>query len=139
MKTTEEILISRQDGDLLMSLLQDAVPGSAAHQDAADALEALLGEARFVETLPGGRVGLGSVIRYAEQPGAKLRTVCLVPPTDANVTQGRVSVLSPIGRALLGRKAGASVRVALPAGREVVLEIVEVSAADSDQPQLARA
>lgn len=139
MKTTEEILITRQDGDLLMSLLQDAVPGSPAHQDAADALEALLGEARFVETLPAGRVGMGTIIRYTDQGGAKPRTVCLVPPADANVTQGRVSVLSPIGRALLGRKAGASVRVALPAGREVVLEILEVSEADTDQPQLARA
>lgn len=138
MKTMEEILITRRDGDLLVSLLQEAVPGSAAHQEAADALEAMLGEAHFVDTLPEGRIGMGSIVRYTDRAGAKVHTVCLVPPVDADAGQGRVSVLSPIGRALLGRRAGASVCVPLPGGREVVLEVIEVTQTEDDRSQLVR-
>ena len=43
-------------------------------------------------------------------------TYALVHPVEANASEGRISVVSPLGRALLGARPGASVRVHAPAG-----------------------
>jgi regulator of nucleoside diphosphate kinase len=51
-----------------------------------------------------------------------------VHPAQADAGQGRISVLSPVGRALLGSRAGHEVEVALPSGetrRMVIVGIAE--------------
>jgi transcription elongation GreA/GreB family factor len=51
--------------------------------------------------------------------------VILVHPIDADASVGRVSVLSPIGLALLGRTPESLVDVALPGGRFLTARILE--------------
>ena len=43
-------------------------------------------------------------------------TYTLVSPHEANLKEGKISIKSPIGQALLGKKAGESVEVRVPAG-----------------------
>ena len=43
-------------------------------------------------------------------------TVTIVYPADANPSEGRISVLSPVGAALLGESEGAEVELPLPHG-----------------------
>lgn len=74
--------------------------------------------------VPNDRVGLGS--RVVVREGSVSETYELVIPDTMDFDGGQISVASPMGRALLDRKAGDKVTVRLPSGSRT-LEIVEVS------------
>ena len=57
-------------------------------------------------TLPPGAIRLGSEIEFVEERTRQLRRVKLVLPVDADIAEGRISILTPIGAALYGLKAG---------------------------------
>jgi transcription elongation factor GreA len=58
--------------------------------------------------------GVGSTVRCRDSDGEHLYT--LVLPVDAAPLEGRISVASPVGRALLGRAGGEEIDVATPGG-----------------------
>jgi transcription elongation GreA/GreB family factor len=70
-----------------------------------------------------GVVEAGSRVCVRDDEGE--RELVLVEPADADARSGRVSVDSPLGRALLGHAAGDRVVVRAPAGTRMV-SIVEV-------------
>lgn len=87
-------------------------------------LARLLEEAEVVRAPSvAGVIGLGSRVTFRDEEGIDAFT--LVGPVEATFKVGRISVESPVGRALLGRRAGESVEVDTPAGRRR-LEILKV-------------
>lgn len=78
--------------------------------------------------LPNEHARLHSTVTYEELPGRLRRRVTLVNPRDADASAGRISVLSPVGRALLGQAKGSTVDVALPLGRWLSVRVIEVTA-----------
>lgn len=68
-----------------------------------------------VDRIPSDRAGFGSTLKVTEGNGDKL-TFQLVMPEDADATKGLISTTSPIGRALLNKEAGDTVRVVTPGG-----------------------
>jgi transcription elongation factor GreA len=68
-----------------------------------------------VDRIPADRAGFGSTLHVVESTGERL-VFQLVMPEDADAAKGLVSTTSPIGRALLNREAGDSVKVATPGG-----------------------
>lgn len=72
------------------------------------------------------RAAMGSVVSYEELASRTRRAVTLVPPGRANAAAGLVSVLSPVGRALLGRRAGEEVNAQLPDGRTLELKVASI-------------
>ena len=77
-------------------------------------LERLLSTARVVPPSVGGTIRLGSKVEI-EEDGEK-EAFRLVDPHEANWSEGRISIISPVGKALMGHKAGEVVGVTLPAG-----------------------
>jgi transcription elongation factor GreB len=73
---------------------------------------------------PSGRAYFGAWVEIEDATGDE-RSYRLVGPDEADAAAGRISVEAPLGRALLGRKAGESVRVRTPAGA-VTVEILSV-------------
>lgn len=72
-----------------------------------------------------GLVKLGSKVKVRNQDGEEeLYTV--VGSVEADPSEKKISNESPVGRALLGKKAGASVKVMTPAG-EIKIKIIEVN------------
>jgi transcription elongation factor GreA len=65
-----------------------------------------------------GTVTIGSRVT-ARDEGGRLHVFVLVSPLEAGAVRGHVSTASPVGAALLGRRAGDDVRVTVPAGRRV--------------------
>jgi regulator of nucleoside diphosphate kinase len=112
MATPQDLLISTADAESLRLLVENRRYGGS-EADALDALSDLLDEARLLphERLPADRIGMNSRVTYVQEPGGARRTVVLVHPSEADLAAGRISVLSPVGRALLGRTAGAVVEV----------------------------
>ena len=73
-----------------------------------------------------GKVRLGSVITVLEEGFDDEETYYLVGQAEADPTKGRISHVSPLGKALLGRVAGDRVSVAAPAG-EIRFKIIDVN------------
>ena len=121
MAYVHDLVISNRDGEALARL--------AAGRER-EALADLMLDARFVAdaALPEDRIGLGSRVTYAEDGGSALRSITLVAPADADAAAGRISVLSPIGLALIGRRRGALTDAHLPNGRRLRLRVLETAA-----------
>ena len=66
--------------------------------------------------LPRDRVGLGSTVVVLDSRKDEEVTYKLVTSEEADVAKGRISTTSPIGRALLGKQVGDSVKVQIPDG-----------------------
>jgi transcription elongation factor GreA len=90
-------------------------------------IEATLRVATVIEA-PGeavDRVTLGSSVTVEDETGAQM-TFVVVGSAEADPAAGRISNVSPVGRALIGRSAGDDVAVAAPRG-EVHYRIVELA------------
>lgn len=63
-----------------------------------------------------GVVSLGSKVEIVDDETGEVDTFEIVGTTEADVEAGKISNESPVGNALLGRKAGDNVKVSAPAG-----------------------
>ena len=59
--------------------------------------------------LPPGVVRLGAEVDFVDEKSCQLRTVKLVLPAEANISLGRISILTPMGAALYGLSTGQSI------------------------------
>lgn len=90
----------------------------------------LLSELDRAEIVPDARmrtdiVRMGSTLTYSTDAGES-RTVTLVYPREADIAEGRVSILTPIGAALIGLSPGQSIEWQARDGRVHVLTVTRV-------------
>lgn len=109
-----------------------------------NAVEQLLELLSGATMLPAGAgmedcVSLGATVTYGKSDGSQTHTVTILSPEDiARATAQHagptpVSVLAPVGLALIGRKVNSMVEVCLPYGNERV-RILEIHAPNSQMP-----
>lgn len=90
-------------------------------------LEMELERARVVDPreAPPNLVTMNSVVTYKNSSSGELRTVRLVYPRDADVNQDKISVVAPLGTALLGLREGQEIEWLMPGGhRKIAIEKV---------------
>ncbi|MDF2233189.1 nucleoside diphosphate kinase regulator [Albimonas sp. CAU 1670] len=108
----------------------DALAHGAAARDPelADQLHAEIDRARVVAAarMPADVVGIGNRVRYRDETTGREQTVSLVWPEESDITAGRVSVMTPIGVALLGLKQGARFDWRRRDGERRTLCVIEV-------------
>jgi transcription elongation factor GreA len=81
-------------------------------------LEARLRAARLVEPQPGnGRVDVGERVRLHDLDSGERLELELVGPLEADPAEGRISVVSPLGKAVVGLRRGQVAGVDAPLGR----------------------
>ena len=68
-----------------------------------------------VDRIPADRAGFGSTVHVVENNGDKL-VFQLVMPEDADAAKGLISTTSPIGRAILNKEPGDTIKVVTPGG-----------------------
>lgn len=80
-------------------------------------IEIILNDAEVVEhaDLPAGVIGFGATVTLLDSDGIE-ETWTLVGPQEANARLGRISNVSPVGAALLGKRVGETVVVSAPGG-----------------------
>ena len=66
-------------------------------------------ELHEAETLPETAITIGSQVDFVDEKTSQLRSVELVMPASANIAEGRISILTPMGAALYGLTAGQSI------------------------------
>jgi transcription elongation factor GreA len=83
-----------------------------------------------VDRIPRDRVGLGSRVCLLDLDSDREVTFELVIPEMADLERGLVSLASPIGRGLMGRKRGDDVSIAVPSGKKryEILELTTIHA-----------
>ena len=123
------ITLSRTDHERLSRLAQSVVDRNP---DVADQLLAELDRARVVSdsALAAGIVRMGSTLRFTTDAGED-RTVTLVYPGEADIAAGKISVLTPIGAALIGLSAKQSIDWTALDGRVHRLNVESVGPAGS--------
>ena len=78
-------------------------------------------------TMPADAVRLGSGISFLDERAGQVRSVHLVLPVDANIAEGRISILTPVGAALYGLRAGDAIDWPDIDGNERRITIVRVT------------
>ncbi len=78
-----------------------------------------------VTKLSGDKIKFGATVTLIDEDTEEEKTYQIVGDAEADVKEGRVSISSPISRALIGKEVGDSVEVAAPGGARSY-EIAEV-------------
>lgn len=127
-----KITISKTDFDRLTNL---ATAVAVRLPDAADELLTELDRARVVSDgwMRGDVVQMDTVVQYRTDAD-DTRTITLVFPGDTDISEGKISVLTPIGTALLGLSAGQSMNWIARDGREHKLTVISVGQDPSGWP-----
>jgi regulator of nucleoside diphosphate kinase len=107
------IIITQFDYDRLQKLLAKKSP----LDDFDKALLAELEKGKVVapEAVPGDVITMNSEVQFTDEAGKPL-TYWLVFPEDADALSGKISILSPVGCALLGYKVGDTIELTTPGG-----------------------
>ncbi|WP_052555564.1 nucleoside diphosphate kinase regulator [Enhygromyxa salina] len=119
-----EITITEQDFDRLTGIL-GSLPATHA---VGELLSVELDRATVVEgnEIPSDIVTMNSRIRMEDATTGEQHDVTLVYPREADFAQGKLSILAPIGAALLGLRAGQSIDWPIPGGRTKTMRVVAV-------------
>jgi len=96
----------------------------------ADFLAREVERARVVDAAeaPENLVTMGSEVEFRDDDTGKVRRVTLVYPHEADIDSNRISVLSPIGAALIGLSVGQAIEFQGPAGGTRSLTVLAVGA-----------
>ena len=112
------LIISRADRERLEALIGSARMDSRVREDYLAALEGELSRARVVPAgkVPADVVTMNSVVRLRDLDSDESQEYELVYPEYADVSLNRISVLAPIGTAILGYRLGDVIEWPVPAG-----------------------
>lgn len=134
---TSSIIISSVDYSRLVALINSARLDRRVPRESLDALEHELTRATVVEPaeLPDNIVAMNSTVWFREMDADEVEKYVLVYPAEADVIHDRISVLAPMGTALLGYRVGDVVQWQVPSGKRR-FQIVDVDQKETQQ-QLA--
>ena len=123
MTTQPNIVVTSRDLQRLEHLLDqfEDLPG-------VDSLMRELERAEVVEpeNVPAGVVTMNSTVRFIEEGSRRTHEMTLVYPHDIDGTPGKVSVLAPVGSALLGLSEGQDIEWSRPGGGTIRLRVDKV-------------
>ncbi|MFN4040305.1 MAG: GreA/GreB family elongation factor [Brevundimonas sp.] len=123
------VAFTASDIEIIEGLLASGAPTPAR-----SLLEAELSRAAVVsDAAARGAARLGDWVEYRTDDDGPVRRVQLVLPAAADIDQKRVSVLSPVGAALIGLKAGARFEWTDTRGRRHRLQLLSVSGEGEDR------
>ncbi len=109
---------AKLDGDVSESgEYEDAKNEQAWVEGRIRTLEHMIQHARIIDSPGGDTIGLGSKVTLRDSHGDEYHWL-IVGSAEANPRQSRISNESPVGRALLGHRAGDTVSVETPGGIE---------------------
>jgi regulator of nucleoside diphosphate kinase len=134
LQLSPNIVLGKSDHGQLTLL---ALAGTGHTADAADDLLHELDRAKVVAdpALPPDVVRMGSRVRY--RTGRDERHVTLSYPAEADISARRISVLTPVGTALIGMRSGQSITFRTRDGRPQILTVLGVLPPESEGPEAA--
>jgi len=126
---SKQIAEARDKGDLSENAEYDAAKEAQGLLELKIAkLGAVVGNARVMDekNIDISQVSVLSKVKIKNKKNGALITYTLVSEEEADLKSGKISVQSPIGKGLLGKKVGESTEIKVPAGK-VEFEIQDIS------------
>jgi transcription elongation factor GreA len=126
----KQIAEARDKGDLSENAEYDAAKDAQGHLEAKIAkLEDLMSNARLLDEskIDTSSVSILSTVTIKNKKNNASVTYTLVSEEEADLKAGKISTQSPIGKGLLGKKKGDSVKIKTPAG-EMEFEVMSIGA-----------
>ena len=125
---SKQIAEARDKGDLSENAEYDAAKDAQGHLEAKIAqLEVVVGNARIIDesTIDTSKVSILSKVTIKNAKNGAQFTYTLVAEEEADLKLSKISVDSPIGKGLLGKKAGDKAKIMTPGG-EIEFEVIEI-------------
>lgn len=124
----EQLILRKDDYELMMAYLKGNLDRNSFDRHNAEELEGELRKARLVEQddFPGDVVRINSKVSIRDERDGKNIELTLVTPQKADIKQRKISILSPIGTALIGYRKGQKVQWKVPSGYKT-FTILDVS------------
>jgi transcription elongation factor GreA len=124
-----KIAEARGHGDLSENAEYDAAKEAQQHLELKIAkLETTLSRVRILDDkdLPTDKVYILTLVTLRDLKTKKTLQYKLVSPEEADFEQNKISVTSPIGKGILGKKVGETVSIKVPAG-VLAYEVIEIN------------
>ncbi|MEO5995729.1 MAG: GreA/GreB family elongation factor [Chitinophagaceae bacterium] len=122
-----QLVLTSEDYKLLNSYLNGMGSKTAFDQKNADDLKTELKKAKIVakEDFPLDVVRLNSKVTIKAEDKNQIMELMLVTPDKANIKEKKISILAPIGTALIGFRQGQKIKWQVPAGNRTftILEV----------------
>lgn len=130
----EQLVLTKIDYDIIMSCLKKGINRNTFNRKDGEELEAEIKRARLVnkDELPGDVVRLNSIVTIKDEMNEKTMQVIVVTPDKADIKQRKISIMSPVGIALIGFRKGQKINWEVPTGKRTftILEVVNTHAID---------
>lgn len=126
MTDERRIIVTETDLERLLRVVEQSSEGRNAPLAEMLELELARAEVTSPQRVPRDVVTMNSTVVYEDEETGERHEVTLCYPRDARSGEGRVSVLAPVGAALIGLSAGQSISWPVPGGRTRRLRIVSV-------------
>ena len=112
------IIINATDYQRLEALVRDAVASHSTRRDLLVALQNELDRAKVVDPqeIPGDVVTMNSKVVLRDLESDEVEAFTLVYPGFADISQGRLSILTPMGMAIIGYRVGDVIQWEFPSG-----------------------
>lgn len=118
------LVVSRLDFDRIEALLETPLPAGVD----TTGLQAELDRAEVREPadMPPDVITMNSTARFKDEADGTEHEMTLVYPREADGSAGRVSILAPVGSALLGLRVGDTIEWPVPSGRTIRLRVLSI-------------
>ena len=124
----KQIAEARDKGDLSENAEYDAAKDAQGHLEAKIAqLEEVVGNARVIDesVIDTSKVSILSKVKIKNKKNGAVFTYTLVSEEEADLKASKISVQSPIGKGLLGKKEGDTAKIQTPGG-EIEFQVVAI-------------
>jgi len=113
-----KIYITEPDYNRLSALIEKTRESNGIDREYLNKLEAELDRAEIVDSkdIPENVITMRSTVRLKDLVTGEENTYSLVFPTEADSSHGKISVLAPIGTAILGYRRGDTIEWTVPSG-----------------------
>ncbi|RYZ30837.1 MAG: nucleoside diphosphate kinase regulator [Chitinophagaceae bacterium] len=127
-KTKNGLVLRKDDYEILQGCLRNGIYRNTFDRSNAEELQAELKRATLVskEDFPEDVVRLNSKVRVKEEKRNNVMELVLVTPDKADIRQRKISVMAPVGAALIGFRQGQKVVWQVPSGKKtfVIMEVI---------------
>ncbi|HEV8504464.1 MAG TPA: GreA/GreB family elongation factor [Chitinophagaceae bacterium] len=127
-RTNKRLVLLIDDYKLLNSYLNGGYSRTAFDRRNAEDLHTELKKAKLVkkDDFPGDVVRVNSKVRIKAEDKDEVMELMLVTPDKADIKEKRISIMAPIGTALIGFRQGQKVKWQVPAGQKTftIMEVI---------------
>lgn len=126
-KLNNQLVLLKDDYNLLKTYLNNRTRKTTFDRQNTEDLFAELKKAKLVskDEFPADVVRLNSTVRIKPEDRDHVMELMIVLPDKANIKERKISIMSPIGTALIGFRQGENVKWQVPSGRKTftILEV----------------